>query len=79
MEISVRNPQARRAFSGLLKTIAALRLNVVRIPSPEDLPRQMFMHGIPYEASRTYRSIQNEFENNKSLAVIETRQALCRC
>jgi hypothetical protein len=79
MEISARNSQARRALNGLLKTIATLRLNMVKIPSPAALPHEMFMYGIPYEASRTYRSIRNEFENNKSLTAIETRQALCRC
>jgi hypothetical protein len=79
MEISVRNVQTQRALDGLMKIIAALRLNMVKIPSRDALPYKMFMYGMPYEASRTFRTIRDEFENNKSSAAIETRQALCRC
>jgi hypothetical protein len=79
MEISVRNVQTQRALDGLVKTIATLRQNMVKIPSRDALPYKMLMYGMPFKASRTYRTIRNEFENNKSLPAIETRQALCRC
>lgn len=79
MKISARNLSTSRTLNGLVKTIAALRLNLVKISSRDALPYEMFIHGMPYEASETYRTIRNDFENNKSLAAIETRQALCRC
>jgi len=79
MEISVKNLSTPRALNGLLKTIATLRLNLIKVPPPDALPYKMFTYGIPYEASETYRNIRNEFENNKSLATMEIRQALCRC
>jgi hypothetical protein len=79
MKTSVRNLSTSRTLSGLVKTITTLRLSIAKIPSPDALPYEMFIHGMPYEASETYRTIRNEFDNNKSLAAIETRQALCRC
>jgi len=80
MEISVKNVTAEKALNGLVRTIAALRLNVVKIPSRNAIPYEMFKHGIAYEAPRTYRTIRNEFERNKSMAAIEAhRQASYRC
>lgn len=79
MEVSFKNLSAPRTLSRLVKIIASFRLNSIRIPSPDALPYSMFVYGIPYEASETYRTIRNEFENNKSLAILETRNALIRC
>ena len=79
METSIRNLSAQRAISGLLKTFTVLHHKVVRIPSPVALPYEMFKYGIPYEASETYRTIRNEFESNKSVAILEARSALSRC
>jgi len=78
METSVKNLSAPRALSCLLKAFVALRLNQIRIPSPNTLPYQMFTYGIPYEATHTYKNIRKEFETNKSVAIIEVQQALWR-
>ena len=79
MKISTKILSTPRGLNGLVRTIATLPLNLMKIPSPDALPYKMFTYGIPYEASETYRNIRNEFENNKSFAIIETRRALCRC
>jgi hypothetical protein len=78
MKIPARNFSTSRTLNGLVNTIATLRLNLVKIPSLDALPYEMFIHGMPYEASETYRTIRNDFEENKSLAAMETRQAFCR-
>jgi hypothetical protein len=78
MEITVRNVTIGKAMSGFLKTLAALRPTVME--PLNDLPREMFKYGIPYEASRTYRTVKAEFEHNKSIAMIEAhRQAVRGC
>jgi hypothetical protein len=79
METPLKNLSKPKPLTTLLKTIMTLRLNMIK-PQPLDaLPNEMFTYGVPYEASETCRKIRFEFENNKSLAAIEARQALCRC
>jgi hypothetical protein len=68
-----------RTLRGLKKTVTSLRLNQMKIPSPDALPLSMFTYGVPYEATETYRTIRNEFESNKSMAILEARSALSRC
>jgi len=68
-----------RALGGLTKIFTSIRLNQMKIPSPDALPLSMFTYGLPYEATETYRTIRSEFESNKSLAILEARSALNRC
>ena len=79
VEISVKHLATARTLSGLIKIVTSLRLNSIKIPSPDALPLTMFTYGVPYEATETYRTIRNEFESNKSLAILEARSALSRC
>lgn len=68
-----------RALSGLTKIITTFHMNLMKIQSPDALPLSMFTYGLPYEATETYRTIRNEFESNKSMAILEARSALSRC
>jgi hypothetical protein len=68
-----------RALRGLKRTVMSLRLSQMKILSRDALPISMFTFGVPYEATETYRTIRNEFESNKSLALLEARSALSRC
>jgi len=79
LEISVKHMATARTFRGLIRIVTSLRLSQMRIPSPDALPLSMFRYGVPYEATETYRTIRNEFESNKSLAILEARSALSRC
>jgi hypothetical protein len=79
VEISVKHLATARALSGFVKIVTSFRLNQIEIPSPDALPLTVFTYGVPYEATETYRTIRNEFERNKSLAILETRSALSRC
>jgi hypothetical protein len=79
VQIPVRHMSAARTLRGLIRIVTSLRLNSMKLPSLDALPLAMFTYGVPYEASETYRTIRNEFESNKSLAIIEARSALSRC
>jgi hypothetical protein len=79
VEISVKHVSTARTLRGLIRTVTSLRLNQMKIPSPDAFPLSMFTYGLPYEATETYRTIRNEFESNKSLAILEARSALSRC
>ena len=67
-----------RALRGLTRIFASIRLNQMKIASPDALPLSMFTYGVPYEATEAYRTIRNEFESNKSMAILEARNALTR-
>ncbi len=79
METSIKNLAAPKGRIGLLKSLAALRSTKIKMPSPEALPFEMFTYGVPYEATETYRNIRKQFEKDRSIAIIEARQALFRC
>jgi len=79
VQIPVKHMATARALRGLIKIVTSLRLNSMKIPSPDALPLTMFTYGLPYEATETYRTIRNEFESNKSMAILEARSALSRC
>jgi hypothetical protein len=79
VQIPVKHITTARTLRGLIRAVTSLRLSSMRIPSPDALPLSMFTYGVPYEATETYRTIRNEFERNKSLAILETRSALSRC
>jgi len=77
--ISLKHVSTARTLRGLIRIVTSLRLNSMKLPSLDAFPLAMFTYGVPYEASETYRTIRNEFESNKSLAIIEARSALSRC
>ncbi len=79
VQIPVKHVATARALRGLARIFASIRLNQMKITSSDALPFSMFTFGVPYEATETYRTIRNEFESNKSLAILEARSALTRC
>jgi hypothetical protein len=79
VQIPVKHMATARALRGLIKSVTSLRLNSMKLPSPDALPLSVFTYGVPYEATETYRAIKNQFESNKSMAILEARSALTRC
>ena len=76
METSVKGVTSGKVQLGLTKNLAAFYQRVIKISSQNALPYEMFIHGIPYEASRTYRTMKTEFEYKRNQAMIEAnRQA----
>jgi hypothetical protein len=80
MEIRFRGGLRARAQLGIAKNlevvvrrVTAFRLDAFR----NSLPSEMFTCGVPYEASRTYRTMKSEFECKRSQAMVEAhRQGL---
>ena len=79
VQILVKHAATARTLRGLRKIFTSIRLGSMKIASPDALPLNMFTYGVPYEATETYRTIRNEFESNKSMAILEARSALSRC
>ena len=78
VQIPVKHVATAGALCVLARIFASIRLNQMKIASPDALPLSMFTYGVPYEATETYRTIRNEFESNKSMAILEARSALTR-
>lgn len=79
VQIPVKHVAMARALRGFARFFTSFRLDQISIPSSEALPLSMFTYGVPYEATETYRAIKNQFESNKSMAILEARSALTRC
>ena len=77
MEISIKGVSGGKAYLGLTKSLGAFYQRVVKVSLQNTLPSELFTHGVPYEASRTYRAMKNEFECKRSQAMVDAhRQAL---
>ncbi len=61
----------------IMRSLEAFYPRVTEISLQTALPCEMFAHGIPYEASKTYRTMKSEFEHKRSVAMVDAqRQAL---
>jgi hypothetical protein len=77
METSTKGVMSGKGQSGLNKSLGAFYHRVTGISLQHALPYEMFTHGVPYEASRTYRTMKSEFESKRCAAMVEAhRQAL---
>ena len=77
METSIRGVTSGKGRLGLTKSLGAFYQKVIKISPQNTLPSEMFTYGVPYEASRTYRTMKSEFECKRSQAMVEAhRQAL---
>jgi hypothetical protein len=80
METRYRGGLGARVQLGVVKNVGAVvrRITAFRLDAFQNtLPSEMFTHGVPYEASRTYRIMKSEFECKKCAAMVEAhRQAL---
>ncbi len=77
MEKSIRNITTGKVSLGLSKNVGALSQLVTKLSMQRLLPFEMFEHGVPYEASRTYNTLRCEFESRRAVATFEAqRQAL---
>jgi hypothetical protein len=77
METSIRGVTSGKGRLGLTKSLGAFYQKVIKTSLQNTLPSEMFTYGVPYEASRTYRTMKSEFECKRSQAMVEAhRQAL---
>ena len=77
METSIKEVTSGKGRLGLTKSLGAFYQKVIRISLQDTLPSEIFAYGVPYEVSRTYRTMKSEFECKRSQAMVEAhRQAL---
>jgi hypothetical protein len=77
MGTSIKGVASGKGRLGLTKSVGAFYQKVIKISLQNTLPSEMFTYGVPYEASRTYRTMKSEFECKRSQAMLEAhRQAL---
>ena len=77
MDRSIKVVTSGKVHLGLSQGVGALRQVVAMMSVRHLLPSEMFTHGVPYEASRTYSAMKSEFECRRALAMVEVqRQAL---
>ena len=77
MEASLKTITGGKSQHGIMKSLEAFYQRVTQMSLQTALPCEMFAHGIPYEASKTYRTMKSEFEHKRSVAMVDAqRQAL---
>jgi hypothetical protein len=77
MEKSIRVITSGKAHLGLSQKTGALSQIAIKLSMQHILPFEMFAHGVPYEASKTYDTLKSEFESRRAVALFEMqRQAL---
>ena len=77
MEASLKTITGGKSQHGIMKSLEAFYQRVTEMSLQTALPYEMFANGIPYEASKTYRTMKSELEHKRSLAMVDAqRQAL---
>lgn len=77
VETSLRGLIGGKVKSGMIKGLGTFYQRVTIIGAQDALPRELLVHGIPYEATKTYRVMKSEFERKRTVAMIEAhRQSL---
>ena len=74
METSLRGLIGGKVRSGMTKSVEAFYRNVTTFSALNALPRDLLAHGVPYEATRTYRIMKCEFEHKRNLAMVEVHR-----
>jgi len=78
METSMKGVTSGKVRLGLTKTVGAFYHRVVNLPSQNALPAEIFACGVPYEVSRTYRTMKSEIELKRSTAMFEVNRQILR-
>lgn len=78
METSLKVLSGAKGRYGLIKNLGAILRRATAITSQNALPYEMFEKGLPYEASKTYRTMKSEFECQRSGAMVEACRLVIR-
>jgi hypothetical protein len=76
METKILN--LRKASLQMGKNFGALSHVVAWLSTQRTLPFEIFAHGIPYEANRTYGVMRSEFECSRAAAQFEIQRQTLR-
>jgi len=78
MEASIKGVTRGKIHLGLAKSLGAFYQSVIKVSLQNTLPSELFTYGVPYEASRTYRTMKSEFECQRSQAMVEAHRQTLR-
>ena len=78
MEESIKGTTSGKVHLGVTESLGAFYQRVIKISLQNTLPYEMLKYGLPYEASRTYRTMKIEFEHNRCEAMMNAHQARTR-
>ncbi len=78
MEKSIRSITMGRASLEISKNVGTFSQIAMWLSRQRILPFEMFSHGIPYEANRTYSAMRSEFECRRAMAQFEIQRQTLR-
>ena len=77
MEKSIKIMTTGKVDIGSSQKVGAFHQIAIKLSMQRILPFELFAHGVPFEASKTYNTLKNEFESRRAIAIFEVqRQAL---
>jgi hypothetical protein len=78
MGTSIKGVTSGKIHLGLRKSLGEFYEKTINFSLQNTLPYEMLTHGVPYEATRTYRSIKSEFERKRSEAIVLAHSLVLR-
>jgi len=75
MERTMKRATSGKPHLGVTESLGTLFRRALTAFPQNTLPYEMVKYGLPYEASRTYRTMKTEFEHNRSEAVVQANWA----
>jgi hypothetical protein len=78
METSTKRVMSEKGHLGLTKSLGAFYQRVIKVSMQNALPSELFTYGVPYETSRTYRTMKSEFACRTSAAIMEAHRQTLR-
>lgn len=75
METKIRGAANAKTHVSVTESVVTLFRRALSIFPQNTLPYEMVRYGLPYEASRTYRTMKTEFERIRSKALVEANWA----
>jgi len=77
METSIKTVTGTKGQYGITDSLAKFYQRVTKAYLQNAIPYEIFTQGLPYEATKTYRTMKSELEYKRSAAMVEAhRQAL---
>ena len=77
METSTKTVTGAKGQYGITDSLAKFYQRVTKAYLQNALPCEIFAKGLPYEATKTYRTMKSDLEYKRSAAMVEAnRQAL---
>ncbi len=78
MEKSIKTITGGKVSLGLSKNVGVISQLRTKLSMQHILPSELFAHGVPYEAAKTYSTLRSEFEARRAFALFEVQRQAFR-